>query len=173
LPEAVATARSLVEANWNASFGLGQINLSNLPAHSLDLVSVFDPCKNLKAASAILGEAFDRATARYPDEQTALGAALSAYYSGNFSTGFKHGYVQRVASNAVTLQPEPAADKPASEQPKVVDAKPIRVIPAIRPSVAPPSLPTSSAGNASPATAPELAPRSRAASSSVIYVAPN
>jgi len=37
---------------------------------------------------------------RYGDQQQALRAALSCYYSGNFETGFRHGYVQKVVANA-------------------------------------------------------------------------
>jgi type IV secretion system protein VirB1 len=131
LPEAVATARALVQANWNASFGLGQINLSNLSGQSLDLVSVFDPCLNLKAASSILGEAYGRAKSRLPDEQSALQAAISAYYSGNFSTGFKEGYVQKVAANAALLQREDALAEEKSTG-AAAEAKPIRVVPALQ-----------------------------------------
>lgn len=172
LPEAVATAKALVDAKWNASFGLGQINLSNLSAHALDLVTVFDPCKNLKAASSILGEAFDRARLRFPDEQTALKAALSAYYSGNFSTGFKEGYVERVASNAVALQAETGADAalPTVVAP-VADAKPIRVIPALLATKESPSA-QPKAGGLRSAEAPAAAPKAAPVNSSVIFVAP-
>ena len=171
LPEAVATAKALVDANWNASFGLGQINLSNLSAHALDLVTVFDPCKNLKAASSILGEAFDRARVRFPDEQSALKATLSAYYSGNFSTGFKEGYVERVASNAVALQAEVGADAgPPTAVAPAADVRPIRVIPALqarKEGVAPPIGADSAQKGAVPA-----APKAATVNSSVIFVAP-
>ena len=168
LPEAVATAKALVDAKWNASFGLGQINLSNLSAHTLDLVTVFDPCKNLKAASSILGEAFDRARVRFPDEQSALKAALSAYYSGNFSTGFKEGYVQRVVSNVVALTAEPESENPTPPAP--VGVKPIRVVPALGTSKAPAAI---SAGSTSAElkSTPMKAITS-AYPSSVIFVAP-
>ena len=172
LPEAVATAKALVNANWNASFGLGQINLSNLSAHALDLVTVFDPCKNLKAASSILGEAFDRARVRFPDEQSALKAALSAYYSGNFSTGFKEGYVERVASNAVALQADVGADAgPAMAVAPATDAKPIRVIPALqsRKEGVPPQ---ASVDGVHKAGAVPTGPKAGAVNSSVIFVAP-
>lgn len=171
LPEAVATAKALVDANWNASFGLGQINLSNLSAHALDLVSVFDPCKNLKAASAILGEAFDRARVRFPDEQSALKAALSAYYSGNFRTGFKEGYVQRVSSNVVALEAESGVDKTAAPT-TTGAAKAIRVIPALQPRNEVTASPAANAdGTTKPASIPP-APKANAVSSSVIFVAP-
>ena len=40
-------------------------------------------------------ECFERASVR-SGEQAALRQAFSCYYSGNFQTGFDHGYVQRV-----------------------------------------------------------------------------
>lgn len=127
--EAVATAKALIEAGYNASFGLGQINVSNFAKHALDLTSVFEPCRNLAAASSILSEAYGRALRIYRDEQSALKAALSAYYSGNFATGFRHGYVQKVTANAVTLQRDDATgeDRP----PSAAAPQPIRVVPAI------------------------------------------
>jgi type IV secretion system protein VirB1 len=35
-------------------------------------------------------------------DQTALRQALSCYYSGNFATGFRHGYVRKVVAAAGT-----------------------------------------------------------------------
>lgn len=105
LDEAVATARMLLSAGWNASFGLGQVNKVNLAKHGLDVSSVFDPCQNLRAASAIFSDNFRRARPKAADEQHALQLALSEYYSGNYKTGFEHGYVQKVMANAA--QPIP------------------------------------------------------------------
>lgn len=85
LIEAVSTAKELAANGKNISLGLGQINIHNLSAYGLDFESVFDPCKNLNASSAILTECYNRATG---DEQQALQYALSCYYSGNFKTGF-------------------------------------------------------------------------------------
>ncbi|MDB5999734.1 MAG: lytic transglycosylase, partial [Rhizobacter sp.] len=100
LGEAVATAENLRSNGWNASFGLGQVNLHNLARYGLTTTTVFDPCQNLRAAAAILSEAFVRARKNEPDEQKALRAAISMYYSGNAVTGFTHGYVQKVVGNA-------------------------------------------------------------------------
>jgi type IV secretion system protein VirB1 len=100
LDEAVATAETLRRDGWNASFGLGQVNLRNLARFSLDLRSVFDPCQNLRASAAILSEAYARARRTEPNEQKALRAALSMYYSGNAVTGVQHGYVAKVVGNA-------------------------------------------------------------------------
>ena len=95
--EALATASHLQANGWNFSVGLAQINVRNFERLGLTAATAFDPCENLRAMQAVLGECFGRsAPAMQP--QTALRQALSCYYSGNFVTGFRHGYVQRVAS---------------------------------------------------------------------------
>ncbi len=166
LPEAVATAEALVRAGWNASFGLGQINLKNLAPLGLDTKTVFDPCKNLAAASTILSEAYERAGKVFGDEQSALRGALSAYYSGNFTTGFKHGYVQKVAANAAPL------DKPAPASPEA--PAPIKVIPAIEaaPAGAVRLTAEPNAGAAAPAKPNPPPPDRSRSGTSVIFKAP-
>ena len=110
--EALATARALQAAGWNFSIGLSQINLSNFERLGLTLESAFDPCTNLAAMQTVLAECFDRArvpASKPAVDQTALRQALSCYYSGNFATGFRHGYVRKVvvAARAVpTAQPK-------------------------------------------------------------------
>lgn len=99
--EALATARALHEAGWNFSVGLAQINVRNLQRLQLTLDTAFEPCPNLAAMQAVLGECFLRTAGagqrEAVAEQRALRQALSCYYSGNFTTGFEHGYVRRVA----------------------------------------------------------------------------
>ena len=106
--EALATARALREAGWNFSVGLAQINLRNLPRVGLELNTAFEPCANLAAMQQVLLECFERSTrsvsrGRSSDQQ-ALRQALSCYYSGNYITGFEHGYVRRVALQADRLR---------------------------------------------------------------------
>jgi type IV secretion system protein VirB1 len=98
LAEAVATVRALDAAGRNFSVGLAQINKTNFARLGLTLQTAFDPCANLAAMQTILGECFARATARTAHEQRALQQAISCYYSGNFQTGFDHGYVQKVVA---------------------------------------------------------------------------
>ena len=100
--EAIATADALQAAGWNFSVGLGQINLGNFNRLGLTTGSAFEPCTNLAALQAVLGECFGRTNG---DAQTALRRALSCYYSGNFSTGFHHGYVGRVVAATRPLGP--------------------------------------------------------------------
>lgn len=98
--EALSTARALQTAGWNFSVGLGQINRGNFQRLGLTLETAFEPCVNLGAMQTVLTDCMEAApAARGPatQAQTRLRQALSCYYSGNFSTGFTHGYVRRVA----------------------------------------------------------------------------
>lgn len=109
--EALATAKALKDGGWNFSVGLGQINVGNFDRLGLTVESAFEPCTNLAAMQTVLGECFDRANgaASKAVDQVALRQALSCYYSGNFATGFRHGYVRKVivAARAVpTAQPK-------------------------------------------------------------------
>ncbi|HEU4459986.1 MAG TPA: lytic transglycosylase domain-containing protein [Methylibium sp.] len=107
--EAVATARALHAEGWNFSVGLTQINVRNFERLGLSIDSAFDPCVNLRAMQTVLGDCVTRASSRVgpaqPATQLALRQGLSCYYSGNFATGFKHGYVQRVLAAAARLTP--------------------------------------------------------------------
>ncbi len=104
--EALATAHQLLSDGRNFSVGLGQINVGNFRRLGLNTSSAFDPCQNLTAMQSVLTECFDRAGSSRigaEPEQSALRKALSCYYSGNFSTGFRQGYVQKVVAAARSL----------------------------------------------------------------------
>ena len=101
--EALRTASYLRANGWNYSVGLAQINVHNFDRLGLTADTAFDPCENLRAMQAVLAECFERSAANAPP-QPALRQALSCYYSGNFVTGFRHGYVQRVARAAPRVQ---------------------------------------------------------------------
>lgn len=107
LAEAVATAHALAAGGWNFSVGLAQVNRSNWPRYGLSEQSAFDPCRNLAAGAAILHGCFELARRARTDtptnSQSVLYASLSCYASGNFSTGYRTGYVQRVVDSAGTL----------------------------------------------------------------------
>jgi type IV secretion system protein VirB1 len=109
--EAVATAKALGAAGYNFSLGIGQVNRYNLPRYGLDYESAFEPCENLRVASLILKDCYDRAKAKRLSDQDALQAAFSCYYSGNFSTGFRPdligqpSYVQKVLDSAGARDP--------------------------------------------------------------------
>lgn len=114
--EAIATAKMLEKEGYNFSMGVGQVNRFNLKKYALTYETAFNTCDNLRAASLILLDCFDRAKQKITDQQSALQAAFSCYYSGNFSTGFKEdfkgqpSYVQKVLSSAnakLTIAPIP------------------------------------------------------------------
>jgi type IV secretion system protein VirB1 len=105
--EAIATARALEAAGWNFSVGLGQINRHNFSRLGLTLESAFEPCTNLEAMQVVLGECFRQAPAAARSDAARLRDALSCYYSGNFVTGQRHGYVRRVALASMTTLPQP------------------------------------------------------------------
>lgn len=90
LPEALATVRMLESRGFNFSIGLAQVNRYNLDKYGLDSYEkAFEPCANLTAGSKILAECYRRANGDW-------GKSFSCYYSGNFSTGYRHGYVQKI-----------------------------------------------------------------------------
>ena len=107
LAEATATALALERGGYNFSVGIAQVNRYNLAKYGLNYVTAFDACESLRAGSLILKDCFDRARVRITDQQLALHAAFSCYYSGNFATGFRAdfqgqpSYVQKVVSRAV------------------------------------------------------------------------
>ncbi|CAG4910884.1 lytic transglycosylase domain-containing protein [Paraburkholderia saeva] len=123
--EAVATVHALDASGWNFSVGLAQVNRANWSAYGLNERSVFDPCRNLAAGAAILQGCFELARQARAhasnDSQSALRASLSCYASGDFSTGYRTGYVQRVVSNASVLAPssEPVVVPPIAPIPVV------------------------------------------------------
>lgn len=93
LPEALSTARMLERDGYNFSLGLAQVNRYNLAKQGLGTYEkAFEVCPNLQAGSRILAECFGRSG-------NSWGKAFSCYYSGNFVTGFRHGYVQKVVSS--------------------------------------------------------------------------
>ncbi|OPY76824.1 MAG: Type IV secretion system protein virB1 [Syntrophorhabdus sp. PtaU1.Bin153] len=107
LAEALEVVRELDKQGMNYSLGIAQVNKYNLAKHGLSPTLAFDPCKNLTAGSKILLDCYNRAKESGLEGQPAVRAALSCYYSGNFTTGFKDGYVQEVVARAT----EPESSK--------------------------------------------------------------
>lgn len=107
LAEAVATAEHLQRLGYNFSAGYAQVNRYNFARYGLTLKSAFNACQNLRAGGRILQGCFQDAKTRFPGEQQALRAAISCYYSGNFSRGFRpnrpgeRSYVEKVVSKAI------------------------------------------------------------------------
>jgi type IV secretion system protein VirB1 len=147
LAEAVATARELERQGFNFSMGLGQVNRYNLAKYGERYETIFEPCRNLKTGSAILRDCYRRARARIADDQQALRAAFSCYYSGNFTRGFRpdragqRSYVQKVVANATDT------------------AEPIPVVPAVKPDSADASVTPQHAAAQKPAKRTAMTPQ--------------
>jgi type IV secretion system protein VirB1 len=104
LDEAVATALSLEAQGFNFSVGCRQVNKTNFDRYGLVIQTAFDPARNSKTGTDINRECLDRAIAKFGGGDTATRAALSCYYSGNFTTGQRKegnhpSYVDKVLSN--------------------------------------------------------------------------
>jgi type IV secretion system protein VirB1 len=90
MDEALATAQMLESKGYNFSVGIAQVNRTNLGRYGLDTYrKAFNTCNNLVVGAQILARCYNSA-------QGDWGKAFSCYYSGNFSTGFRNGYVRKV-----------------------------------------------------------------------------
>lgn len=105
--EAVAAAHSAISAGHTVDLGYMQINSANLGWLGVTVEDMFDPCRNLAAGARIISTSYARALAVHQDPQTALRAALSAYNTGNFTRGFRNGYVQRYVPAVAASKPSP------------------------------------------------------------------
>ncbi|GAB2880918.1 hypothetical protein GCM10027277_57500 [Pseudoduganella ginsengisoli] len=94
--EAIAWATWLYQNGFKFDAGPSQINSTNFARLGLTTETVFDICTNIKKGGDILSECYDRAYKQYQNEQIAVRHALSCYQSGNFSTGYYTGYVDKV-----------------------------------------------------------------------------
>jgi type IV secretion system protein VirB1 len=103
LDEALVTADALARAGRNYSVGLAQVNRNHLADYGLTGAAAFDACRNLQAGADILARCYAKATSRGQAGQVALRDGLSCYYSGNFQTGYRTGYVQRVVMNVAQV----------------------------------------------------------------------
>ncbi|WP_211327721.1 lytic transglycosylase domain-containing protein [Solilutibacter pythonis] len=98
LAEAVATAEMLESRGFNFSLGLAQVNRYNLNKYGLaSYEAAFQVCPNLSAGARILRECHGRSGGHW-------GKAFSCYYSGNFTTGYRHGYVQKVEASMLAMR---------------------------------------------------------------------
>ena len=104
LPEALSTVRMLEGRGYNFSIGLAQVNRYNLGKYGLDSYEkAFQVCPNLQAGSRILADCYSRSGGDW-------GKSFSCYYSGNFVTGYRHGYVQKIYASMRSTTPATAVD---------------------------------------------------------------
>jgi type IV secretion system protein VirB1 len=97
--EAVTWARWLQENGYSFDAGVMQINSANWGKLGLTPDNVFDACKNIRSGAELFTEYYSRAEANFRTTKTSLVAALSAYNTGDFTSGLKNGYVSRVMGN--------------------------------------------------------------------------
>jgi type IV secretion system protein VirB1 len=132
LEEAVATAQMLKSKGYNYSLGAAQVNQINFRQYGFDThEKAFDLCANLAAGASILANCYARAGGDW-------GKAFSCYYSGNFVSGFRSGYVQKIydsISRGVTLAPT-TAEPPAAIPLRPAGAPPDALAPASVPAAA-------------------------------------
>ncbi len=105
--EAAAIGRKLLDLKVNFDAGLMQVNTVNFKAQGLDPHSVFDPCKNIRAGTAILKTFYKSAKKSLGPGQEALKAALSAYNTGSHSDGFGNGYVEKFYGKRLAMSGNP------------------------------------------------------------------
>ena len=99
LREALSTVRMLESRGFNFSLGIAQVNRYNLGKFGLDSYEkAFQLCPNLQAGSRILAECYGRSGRDW-------GKSFSCYYSGNFVTGYRHGYVQKIYASMRQVAP--------------------------------------------------------------------
>ncbi len=115
LAEALATVQMLDDKGYDFSVGLAQVNRANLGRYGLDSYQkAFNACANLSAGAHILAGCYSNAHGDW-------GKAFSCYYSGNFTTGFRDGYVQKIYAsiNSTADNPGTTASIPASAKPAI------------------------------------------------------
>lgn len=113
MAEAIATTHALEARGWNFSVGLAQVNRVNWFRYGVTEETAFDPCLNLAVGASILQRCFNAAHGSLAEDQVALQASLSCYASGDFATGYRTGYVQRVVSSAQQPMSTPKISVPA------------------------------------------------------------
>jgi type IV secretion system protein VirB1 len=114
--QAKAWVDYLEKNNYNFDVGIGQVNIKNIHRYGYKASDFLDPCLNLKVASDIFDKSHQYALAR-DNSQNALQKAISAYNTGNFSSGFANGYVAKVNSKLL------AANNSSSDIPPIINIK--------------------------------------------------
>ena len=103
--QAITLATDLViRQGHSVDLGIMQINSANLPALSMTVADVFDPCRNIDAGARILTAGY-RPPGVGNDPQPALLRAVSRYNTGSPVRGFANGYVAKVVDAAAPRVP--------------------------------------------------------------------
>lgn len=86
--------------NFSIDLGLMQVNTKNLPKLGYSVEEMFAPCTNVAAGASVLTNFYRSAVRSHAPGQPALLAALSAYNTGSFTSGFRNGYVAKYTNGA-------------------------------------------------------------------------
>lgn len=100
--QAIAWVKYLDKNNYNFDIGLTQVNIVNVRKYKLSPEKLLDPCTNLRIGGDILTKNYINARKTTKDPQVALRKALSAYNTGNQSSGYKNGYLIKMLNNLKT-----------------------------------------------------------------------
>jgi type IV secretion system protein VirB1 len=109
--EALAAINTALAQGRNVAIGLMQVTTQTAKRLGYTPEQLLDACTNLRAGAEVLKGSYLDAKALHGEGQKALQAALSAYESGNFLTGFADGYVglyyggKKVIANHYTVSP--------------------------------------------------------------------
>ncbi len=120
---AVAIASDLVGQGHSLDLGIAQVNSMHL-TRAVTIADLFEPCRNLQVASAILAGDYARARSVYSEPQRALRAALGAYNTGRIYAGAA--YVARVVAAAGVPSVAILSERPGPPQ-ALVRQRSIRV----------------------------------------------
>lgn len=112
--QAIEIANRLIAAGYSVDCGLMQVNSMHLSSGGVTIADLFDPCENVRVGAKILTRDYTAAASIYRPGQRALLAALSAYNTGNFESGFYNGYVARYLHGS---KPFPVSFSVESEYP--------------------------------------------------------
>jgi type IV secretion system protein VirB1 len=102
IAEGAATVRRYMMAGYTVDVGLAQINSANFARLGVTVEQAFEPCTNLRLASAVLQDGYARASRHYAGLD-AISATYSLYNTGTLTRGLGNGYVGRVWSAAATI----------------------------------------------------------------------
>ena len=100
--QGAAIVRRYVAAGYTVDVGLAQINSATFKRLGVTVEQAFEPCANLRLASAVLQQGFGLAS-RYYAGLDAISATYSLYNTGTLTRGLRNGYVGRVWSVATTM----------------------------------------------------------------------
>lgn len=95
--DAADLAKKYIAAGYSVDMGLMQVNSSNLASLGYSVADMFDTCKNIKAGTQIYSNFYNRASQVFNGKSQIHVAALSAYNTGDFTSGLTNGYVAKFA----------------------------------------------------------------------------